>query len=215
MFYYPKSHYMKVCYFFFLTIFYSINCIGQQEKKLLFREDWKESPAEIPVNQDHLSNGDLILHLYGAARDHLKKSNHPEIPNDPYYIWSGLCEGNWAMALSHAEFDMDLSGEGMVKWLSRQTGFRVLRVILELSNGTWLVSEDGSGYSEDWEESEYHLNKITWRKLNMEGITEGARVERPDLSAVKKVGITDLMSGGGTPASSRLDWIAVYGEKVE
>lgn len=204
-----------VTFSLFSVFFCSTISSAQQKERLLFREDWKESPAEIPVYQDHLSNGDLILHLYGAAKDHLKKSNHPEIPNDPYYIWSGLCEGNWAMALSHAEFDMDLSGEGTVKWLSRQTGFRVLRVILELSDGTWLVSEDGSGYSEDWEESEFQLNKITWRKLNMEGITEGARVERPDLSAVKKVGITDLMSGGGTPASSRLDWIAVYGKKAE
>lgn len=212
MFYYPKSHYMKVCYFFFLTIFYSITCIGQQEKKLLFREDWKESPAEIPVSQDHLSNGDLILHLYGAAKDHLKKSNHPEIPNDPYYIWSGLCEGNWAMAFSHADDVLDLR-EGTVKWLSRQSGFRVLRVLLELADGTWIVSEAGSGYTEDWEESEFQLNKTKWRKVNMEGITEGPWIDKPDLSAVKKVGVTDLMSGGGTPASSRLDWIAVYGRK--
>ncbi|HSI77237.1 MAG TPA: hypothetical protein VK957_15150 [Lunatimonas sp.] len=204
------------CAISFFSVFYcSRICLAQQEEKLLFREDWKESPAEIPVNQDHLSQRDLILHLYGAAKDHLKKSNHPEIPNDPYYVWSGLCEGNWAMALSHGDFNLDLSGEGTVKWLSRQTGFRVLRVLLELSDGTWIVSEEGSGYTEDWEESEFLLNKITWRKLNMDGITEGARIDQPDLSVVKKVGVTDLMSGGGTPASSRLDWIAVYGKRAE
>ncbi len=210
-----KKFRLLLTFSFFTAISFSSICSAQQEITLLFREDWKESPAEIPVNQDHLNNDDLLLHKYGAAKDHLKKSNHPEIPNDPYYIWSGLCKGNWAMALSHPEFTMDLSGEGTVKWLSRQTGFRVLRVILEIENGTWIVSEDGSADTEDWEESEFHLNKITWRKLNMDGITEGARIDQPDLSAVKKVGVTDLMSGGGTQASSRLDWIAAYGRKLE
>jgi hypothetical protein len=36
-------------------------------------------------------------------------------------------------------------------------------------------------------------------------------VERPDLSRVDEIGWTTLMTGGGTPASSRVDWMEVYG----
>ena len=34
---------------------------------LFFREDWKEIPAEIPLNQKHVANADLTVHLYGAS----------------------------------------------------------------------------------------------------------------------------------------------------
>jgi len=31
---------------------------------------------------------------------------------------------------------------------------------------------------------------------------------------VDEIGFTDLMAGGGSPASSRVDWIEVYGRPV-
>ena len=31
---------------------------------LFLREDWKETPAATPVTQQHVSNSDLLLHLY-------------------------------------------------------------------------------------------------------------------------------------------------------
>jgi hypothetical protein len=184
----------------------------QQTEGLIFREDWKEIPAETPVTPAHLTNPDLELHLYGAAKAQLKKSNHPEIPNDPFYIWSGTCEGNWAMALALKNGSvMDLTGNGRVIWKSRQSGFRHLRVLVQLTDGSWLVSEEGSSESADWQVSTFVLEKIGWRKLNMERITEGAKVADPDFSAVQKIGMSDLMAGGGSPASSRLDWLEVHG----
>jgi hypothetical protein len=66
---------------------------------LLFREDWKEIPAEIPLHGGHVSNADLIVGLYGPGKDSIKKSHHETPPDDPYYIWSGLCTGNWAVTL--------------------------------------------------------------------------------------------------------------------
>lgn len=189
------------------------SALAQSVNSLLFREDFKEIPAETPVTKEHLANKELSLHLYGAAKQQLKKSNHPEIPNDPFYIWSGTCEANWAMALSWQDKPVDLSHGGKIRWKSRQSGFRQLRLVLELADGSWIVSEDHVGESRDWVVSEFEPGKMTWRKLNMDTITEGKTIGHPDLSKVLKIGISDLMNGGGTPASSRLDWIEVYGKE--
>lgn len=189
------------------------HALAQSGNSLLFREDFKEIPAQTPITQEHLANSELILHLYGAAKQQLKKSNHPEIPNDPFYVWSGTCDANWAMALSWQNKSVDLSHGGKIRWKSRQSGFRQLRVVLKLADGSWIVSEDHVGETKDWEISEFEVDKMKWRKMNMETIIEGQAVAAPDLSRVLKIGISDLMVGGGTPASSRLDWIEVYGEE--
>lgn len=210
---------MTISRYFYLLLL-SLLCIqpfasfAQSGSSLLFREDFKEIPAETPVTQEHLANKELSLHLYGAAKQQLKKSNHPEIPNDPFYIWSGNCEGNWAMALSWREKFIDLSEGSKIRWRSRQSGFRQLRVVMELADGNWIVSEDHVGETRDWVISEFEIGDMTWRKLNMEQITEGQPLVNPDFSNVLKIGVSDLMVGGGTPASSRLDWIEVYGKEV-
>ncbi|WP_163379997.1 hypothetical protein [Cyclobacterium sp. SYSU L10401] len=204
---------------YFNLLLLSLLCIqpfasfAQSGSSLLFREDFKEIPAETPVTQEHLANRELSLHLYGAAKQQLKKSNHPEIPNDPFYIWSGTCEANWAMALSWQQKTMDLSDKGKIRWRSRQSGFRQLRVVLQLPDGSWFVSDDHVGETKDWTVSEFDLSSMNWRRLNMDDIIEGKTVEAPDLSKVLKIGVSDLMKGGGTPASSRLDWIEVYGKE--
>lgn len=89
-----------------------------------------------------------------------------------------------------------------------------MRIILKLADGGWIVSDQYVPSGEDWTETEFRVADIRWRELNIEKITEGIWVENPDLSRVSEVGFTDLMAGGGTPASSRLDWIEVYGKAV-
>ena len=185
--------------------------LAQSDDKLLFREDWKEIEAALPVTAAHVANPRLSLALYGPAADQVKKSNHPHIPNDPYYIWSGECKANWAVALQHRKGSLDLTGNSKVVIRSKQSGFRELRIIVKLRNGDWLVSDEYAGFSDDWSEKEFHIRNIRWRKLDINRITEAAWVIDPDLSRVSEIGFTDLMAGGGTPASSRLDWIEVYG----
>lgn len=207
---------MKLFNQFFLAMLFttvSMLCSAQSRDKLFFREDWKEIAAALPVTQEHVSTKDLILTLYGPASNGIKKSNHPEIPNDPFYIWSGECRGNWALGLRHQSKLVDLTS-GKIKFRSRQSGFRQLRIMLKLSDGSWLVSDKYAGFTEDWTETEFKVADIRWRKLNIENITEGPWVDNPDLSKVVEVGFTDLMAGGGTPASSRLDRIEVYGKSV-
>ncbi len=182
---------------------------------LLFREDWKEIPAVTGVTQAHVNNPELILDLYGPGKDSIRKSHHDKPVDDPYYIWSGYCTGNWLVTLKHRDYMMDLTGYAKIKWRSKQAGFRQLRIVLKLDDGTWLVSDQSDGPSKDWRVKEFNMMDITWYRLNIDRISEVAPVKDPDLSRVDEVGFTDLMPGGISPACSRLDWIEVYGRRSD
>ena len=187
--------------------------VAQDRPGLFFREDFKETPAATPITQEHLANPDLILSLYGPGKANIKKSHHDKPLDDPYYVWSGECTANWAVSLKHKSALVDLTGHAKIRWRSEQWGFRHLRIILKLANGQWLVSDESDGPSTDWRIREFNISDIRWRKLNIDDVIEGAWVDKPDLSRVDEIGFTDLMRGGGSPASSRLDWIEVYGVK--
>ena len=184
---------------------------AQERPGLFFREDWKETPAARPATQQHVTNPSLLLSLHGPGREWVKKSHHDTPKDDPFYIWSGDCQGNWAVSLRHKDSYVDLTGQAKIRWRAKQTGFRQLRIILKLADGNWLVSDQSDGPSQDWREREFNLADLRWHRLSIATIIEGAWVERPDLSRVDEVGFTDLMTGGGTPASSRLDWVEVWG----
>lgn len=182
---------------------------------LLFREDWKTIPAATPITQEHVANPNLLLALYGPGRDGVKKSHHDQPADDPYYVWSGTCKENWAVTLRAKHALADLTGPAKIRWRTKQSGFRELHVILKLSNGAWLVSDQADGESLDWRVWESKVATLRWRRLDINAIVEGAKVERPDLSRVDEIGWTDLMPGGGSAACSRLDWIEVYASPVE
>jgi hypothetical protein len=196
-----------------LPIFLLAACLSAEDRPgLFFREDWKETPAALPVTQEHVANSELVLSLHGPGRSAVKKSHHDTPADDPYYIWSGECQGNWAVSLRHATALADLT-DGKIRWRAKQAGFRQLRIILKLADGTWLVSDRSDGPSDDWRVFEIQIGEIRWRKLDADTIVEGTWVTNPDLRRVQEVGFTDLMRGGGSPACSRLDWIEVYGIK--
>lgn len=181
---------------------------------LFFREGWKEIPFATPITQEHVANEDLILNLYGPGADSIRKSHHSRPVDDPYYVWSGLCGGNWAVTLKHKDYYADLSEYSKIMWRTWQSGFRNLRIILKLADGTWLVGNQYDGQSNDWRIREFNLVDIIWHQLDINHIFEGKPVTNPDLSRVDEIGFTDLMRGGRSDACSRLDWIEVYGNKV-
>jgi hypothetical protein len=182
---------------------------------LFFREDWKEIPAATPVTAEHLANPRLQLALYGAGKAGIKKSHHDAPKDDPYYIWFGTCDAPCAITLREKQAMVDLTGLAKIRWRTKQTGFHQLRLILKLAGGTWLVSDHAEGPSVDWRESEFAIADVHWRRLDIQKVAESAWVEKPDLSKVDEIGWTDLGVGGGTPASSRMDWIEVYGRPVK
>jgi hypothetical protein len=182
---------------------------------LFFREDWKESPPEIPLSQNHVDNPELLLQLYGAGKDSIKKSNHDRPVDDPYYVWSGLCIGNWLVSLKHKQSNVDLTGFAKIRWRSKQAGLRELRIALKLADGTWLVSDLSDGPSHDWRVKEFNLQDIRWHLLDIDRIAEIGPAPNPDLSNVEEIGFTDLMPGGQSTACSRLDWIEVDGRPIK
>lgn len=190
-------------------------CKAQYRPSLFFREDWKEIPAATPVTQKHVVSKDLVLGLYGPGCDSIKKSHHDTPADDPYYIWSGTCIGNWAVTLKKADSFVDLSSYGKILWRSKQAGLRCLHLILKLADGTWLVGSQGDCMSKDWRITEFNISDISWYSLNIKSVIEMKPVSNPDLSRVDEIGFTDLMTGGASDACSRLDWIEVYGKPIK
>jgi len=192
-------------------------CFAQNNYRpgLFFREDWKEIPAEIPLNQKHVANPDLTVQLYGPGQDSIKKSNHEKPVDDPYYIWSGICLENWMVTLKHKSKNVDLTEYSKIKWRSKNFGFRQLRIAIKLADGKWLISDQYDGPSKDWREKEFNIQDITWHNLDVVRLVEVGVAKNPDISNVEEIGFTDLMPGGKSQACSRLDWIEVWGKPVK
>jgi hypothetical protein len=214
LFYFRTDKIIPVSFFSVLFMAVLTDCSAQYRPSLFFREDFKEIPAATPVTQDHIANRDLILGLYGPGCDSIKKSHHDTPSDDPYYIWSGLCPGNWAVTFKDSKSWVDLTGYAKIVWRSKQSGIRCLHPVLKLSDGTWLVGVQGDCISKDWRMTELNIMDINWYTLNIKSVIELKPFKDPDLSRVDEIGFTDLMTGGASDACSRLDWIEVYGKRI-
>jgi hypothetical protein len=188
---------------------------SQYRPSLFFREDFKETPAAYPITQSHIANPDLIMGIYGPGCDSIKKSHHEKPIDDPYYVWSGLCQGNWAFTLKNKKAYADLSNFAKIRWRSEQAGLRNLYIILKLADGKWLVSDQFAGPSKDWKIFEFNVSEINWHTLDIKKVIEGRLIINPDLTKVDEIGFTDLMTGGGSNACSRVDWIEVDAKPVK
>ena len=198
-----------------VTLWIVVTATAQERPGLFLREDWKETPPAKPVTQEDVSNPDLIVTRHGPGQAGIKKSHHDQPADDPYYIWSGEADGNWALSLRHQKSLVDLTGLAKIRWRSKQAGFRQLRVILKTAAGEWLVSDQYDPPSMDWRVREFNIGDIGWRKLDIKNVVEGDWIKSPDLSRIEEVGFTDLMPGGRSAACSRLDWIEVYGRPAQ
>jgi len=176
---------------------------------VFFREDFKEIPPVTPITQEHINTDGLLLALHGPGKEMIKKSHHDQPLDDPYYIWSGQCEGTWALTLSKRGTAMDLSN-GAVSWRTKNYD-RITYIVIGLGDGSWLVSERGTGETPNWQEFTIDFAGMRWKKLNIATVVAGDLVENPDLSNVKSIGFTDLEKGGMSASATRLDFIEVYG----
>jgi hypothetical protein len=189
---------------------------------LFLRESFKETPkgtSETPVTADFLTNPNLELKLYGPGKGDIQIVHHESPKDEPSYIWTGLCSAPCALALRDKSNYVDLTSLAKIRWRSKQAGFHLLRPLVKLADGTWLVGDHADGYTVDWRETEMSVGDIHWRKFDPEHVTEGSDgrwAENPDLSKVDEIGFTDLTvgSGHGAGGSSRIDWIEVYGNPV-
>jgi hypothetical protein len=189
---------------------------------LFFRETWKDPEVqERKVVQADLTNSALELKLYGPANIDVRIVKHASPQDDPSYIWSGSSPEPWALTLRDRNNYVDLSGPvAKIRWRTKEAGFNLLRPVLKLADGKFLVGDYTEGYSGDWRETEFSLASVRWRSFDSLNIvttrTEPGWAVNPDLTKVDEVGFTDLVrgSGGGAGGGSRIDWVEVYGNPV-
>jgi hypothetical protein len=187
---------------------------------LFFREEWKPPmPAgERPIRLDDIGNPNLELKLYGASGKDILLSGNAGNEAGPLNLWTGVTTSPIAVGLRDKDNFVDLTGLGKVRWVTRTSGFHVVRPTVKLADGTWLVGDHASGTWADFNESEISYSEVRWIKLDIDRVvTRGVWVENVDLSKVDEVGFADLMPGSGHGAGGWVNVarVEVYGKPVK
>jgi hypothetical protein len=181
----------------------------------------KAPPGSIP--RDWLGSSCVVLAGYNQNPPPTQVV-HGE-PSDPPNLWTGVC-GAIAVTLRHRTSNVDLTGLARMRWVTRVSGFHVVRPVLKLADGTWLVGDHvtgsdrpgaGAGASTDFLESEFSFATVRWIRLDISRVvTRGTWVDKPDLSQVEEIGFADLMQGTGHGWGGfvNVGRIEVYGKAV-
>ena len=204
---------------------------GPRQPPLFFREDWKQTGAERPaVSSEVVTNPNLDLRLYGTTSRVVQIApTTPNTRNDPPNLWTGECTTPVAATLRDRNSFVDLTGRAKIRWATRSAGFHVIRPVIKLADGTWLVGDhtDGDGSTENFVETEFSIASVRWLKLDIETVTtihaerqqppETGRWAKPDLSRVDEIGFADLMpgSGHGWAGFVQIGRFEVYGVAVK
>ena len=141
---------------------------------------------------------------------------------DPPNLWTGVCQTAVAATLRHKRNFVDLTGLARIRWVTRTSGFHVVRPLVKLADGTWLVGDYGEGShsanSTLFLESEVAIANVRWLPLDITRIVTRGQgwAEKPDLSKVDEVGFADLLpgSGHGWGGFVNVARIEVYGRAV-
>jgi hypothetical protein len=143
-------------------------------------------------------------------------------PTDPPNLWTGVCQTPVAATLRHKRSFVDLTGRARIRWVTRTSGFHVVRPVVKLADGTWLVGDSADGghsaNSTLFLDSEMAIANVRWLPLDIARVvTRGQNwVEKPDLTRVDEVGFADLHpgSGHGWGGFVNVARIEVYGRPV-
>jgi hypothetical protein len=143
-------------------------------------------------------------------------------PTDPPNLWTGVCSTPIAVTLRDKDRYVDLTGLAKIRWVTRVSGFHVVRPVIKLADGTWLVGDYNEGAASSnstvFLENEFSIAAIRWLALDITRVvTRGTWVDKPDLSRVDEVGFADLMpgSGHGWGGFINVGRIEVYGRPVK
>ncbi|MDB4353825.1 hypothetical protein N9Z02_00830, partial [Akkermansiaceae bacterium] len=198
---------MKICGAIFMSLI-SVCWAGT-----VFREDFQEVPAHIPVISDDLTSGFLGLRLLGPGAGKVKLSFHPEVKNDPHYLWNGQCEGGVLMAFPF-EHELDLNdGESKVRLRCKNVGASSLHLAFKIS-GKWIAKTEGLQEDKGWKVHELVLDEGEWRELDVEKVTFG-EVVRPKWSEVDAIGFAAPVTPNKSKDCIRLDWFELESETAK
>jgi len=142
-------------------------------------------------------------------------------PTDPVNLWTGVCHTAVAATLRDRARYVDLTGLARIRWVTRTSGFHVVRPIVKLADGNWFVGDYAEGApsanSTLFLESEFALASVRWLPLDISRVvTTGQAWASPDLSRVDEIGFADLLpgSGHGWGGFVNVGRIEIYGKPV-
>ena len=200
---------------------------GNQPLPLFFRETWQiAGPAHaIAPGETVVSNANLELRLHGPSATAADPDKRIWISTPPTNIWTGMTTTPFAATLRDRDNYVDLTGPAKARWVTRASGFHVVRPVIRLADGTYLVGEFAAA-SSSFLESEFTFGTQRWKKLDIDRVVTvgkydaagdaSAWADAPDLSRVDEVGFADLMPGSGHGAGGYVNVASfeVYGKPV-
>ena len=109
-----------------------------------------------------------------------------------------------------------------IRWVTRTSGFHVVRPVVKLADGTYFVGDSGDGAqsanSQLFVESEVAIANVRWLPLEISRVvTRGEKFAQPDLTRVDEIGFADLHpgSGHGWGGFVNVARVEVYGAPVK
>jgi len=195
----------------------------------VFKVEWVQpagQTGQVPIVQGNIADPNVEVKWYGEAAKHLLTSGTPGSETTPFTVWSGECDGPFAITFKHKNSMIDMSGSGKIRWVVKTSGFHVVRPVVKLADGTMLVGDHAESHTTTFLESEFTLFDVRWKKLDPERIVTvgtyspvgdaAAWVANPDLTKVDEVGFADLMPGSGHGSGGwvNVTHVEVYGKAV-
>jgi hypothetical protein len=195
---------------------------------LFVREDFQREPnaqGQVAIVPANLTNANLELKVYGPDAKNLTISGAAGTAT-PINLWTGMSTGPLVVTLRDKTRMVDLSGLARIHWVTRASAFHVVRPVVKLADGTFLVGDHADSSTTTFLPSEFTLYDLRWVKLDPErAVTTGVYgpvgdaaswIEHPDLSKVDEVGFADLMpsSGHGSGGWVNVANIEIYGKPV-
>ena len=176
-------------------------------------------PGSIPVDW----HGPSCVQLAGYNQNPPPEKVVAGLPTDPPNLWTGVCMTGVAVTLRHKESFVNLTGPGSrIRWVTRTSGFHVVRPVVKLADGNYFVGDSGDGAqsanSQLFLESEVAIANVRWLPLEISRVvTRGDKFAQPDLTRVDEIGFADLHpgSGHGWGGFVNVSRIEVYGTPVK
>jgi hypothetical protein len=166
-------------------------------------------------------DGPSCVQLAGYNQDPPPEEVAAGETTDPPNLWTGVCQTPIAVTLRDPASYVDLTGRARIRWVTRTSGFHVVRPVVKLADGSWFVGDYGEGAdsanSTLFLTSEVALSSVRWLPLDISRVvTVGQSWAQPDLSRVDEVGFADLLpgSGHGWGGFVNVGRIQVYGRPV-
>lgn len=181
---------------------------------------YREKPPPRTIARDW--SGPACVQLAGYNQNPPPQRVAAGQSTDAPNLWTGVCQTAVAATLRDRDNYVDLTGLARIRWVTRTSGFHVVRPVVKLADGTWLVGDYAEGApsanSTLFLESEFAVSSVRWLALDIARVvTVGQTWVTPDLSKVDEVGFADLLpgSGHGWGGFVNVGRIEVYGTAVK